>query len=410
MSFSGIIRTDVLVIGGGAAGLAAAAAAADVGVRVTLVESERLGGILCRCIHDGFGLTAYGESLTGPEYASREIAKLEGRRNVDIIIGTVTSLSSALSAEVVSEGGCFEVRARAVVLATGSRERAFGSLDIGGTRPAGIFTAGAAQRIVNEDGMSVGRRIVILGSGDIGLIMARRFTLEGAKVEAVLEIAPRPGGLARNVAQCLGDFRIPLELSTTVAEVYGYPRIEGVVAAKVDEDRRIIPGTERRIACDALVLSVGLIPVVNLLPGAAIDPATGGAEVDSRFMTTAAGVFSCGNALHINDLADNVSAEGAAAGRSAALFAIGRLEKADTVTVTAGENVASVVPRRIAVGEEATVWVRLKKSLVGTLAFRDADGYNVKDKKGAMAPNEMIAVTLAPSQTTRPLTVSAEEA
>lgn len=401
--------TDILVIGGGAAGLAAAAAASEKGARVTLVEPNRLGGILNQCIHNGFGLKVFGEELTGPEYAARYVERLAQCSRVTVVRGLVTSLTRELTATIVSPEGCETLRARAVVLATGCRERAFGALDIASAHPAGIFTAGNAQKLVNLGGHSVGKKIVVLGSGDIGLIMARRFTLEGAKVEAVLEIMPTPGGLNRNIAQCLTDFNIPLELSTTVVEVHGRERVTAVVTAKVDGDLRPIRGTERTIRCDTLVLSVGLLPVVSLVPYVDIDPATRGAVADSHGMTSVDGLFSCGNALHVHDLVDNVSEESARVGVCAALYALRRTGRAETFGLERGENIASVTPRFVAKGENVTVYVRLKKPLTsGAIVFASDDGRIVK-KRGAMAPNETVVVTLKAGELTANSKVSAEE-
>ena len=402
--------TDVLVIGGGASGLAAAIAASEAGARVTLVESNSLGGILNQCIHNGFGLKVFKEELTGPEYAARYVDKLSECRNVTVVNGMVTALSKELVAEIVTTGGCELVSARAIVLATGCRERAFGALDIASAHPAGIFTAGNAQKLVNLGGHAVGKKIVILGSGDIGLIMARRFTLEGAKVEAVLEIMPTPGGLNRNISQCLTDFNIPLELSTTVVEVRGAERVEEVVTAKVDGELRPIPGTEKTVKCDTLVLSVGLLPVVSLVPYAAMDPATRGASADSHGMTSVDGLFSCGNALHVHDLVDNVSEESACVGAYAAAYALRREGRAQTYALKAGDNIASVVPQRIAVGEDATLYVRLKKPLVaGAIVAADDNGNSVSKKRGAMAPNETVVVKLRAGEIAGDATVSAEE-
>ncbi len=402
-----MIRTDVLIIGGGAAGLAAALGAEKQGARVLIVESGDLGGILNRCIHLGFGLARFGEELTGPEYAARDIAEVKASKRISVIRGTVTSLNPSLEAEIVSESGYEKVKARSVVLATGCRERAFGALEIAGTRPAGIFTAGAAQEFVNTEGRGIGKRIVILGSGDIGLIMARRFTLEGAKVEAVLEIMPHPGGLNRNIAQCLTDFKIPLELSTTVVEVRGDKRVEEVVVANVDENLKPIPDTKRTLRCDTLVLSVGLIPVMNLVPFVQTDRSTKGAVVNSHCMTAAPGIFVCGNALHVHDLVDNVSAESERAGRYAALHALGLSGKTELVLLHPGENVASVVPQLLVKGEDSEVYIRLKKPLADGRIVVSGREISVK-KRGAMAPNETVVIKIEGGLIAENITVSAE--
>lgn len=322
----------VAVVGAGAAGMAAAKAAARRGVRVLMVDrGTRLGGILGQCVHNGFGLERYKEELTGPEYAERESAELVDL-GIDVEEGaTVLSVCRVEDASVGFElgiaapSGYRRVRCRALVLATGSRERGFGALNIAGDRPSGIYTAGSAQALINLQGCIPGRRAVVLGSGDIGLIMARRMTLEGMEVVGVHEIMPQPSGLRRNIVQCLDDFGIPLTLCSTVTRVEGARRLEAVWVSPVDpKTRRPIPGTEQRIECDTLVLSVGLIPENGLadMLGCDRDPATGGPKVDGSFQTSVPGVFSCGNSLHIHDLADWASAEGDAAGAAAATWAL----------------------------------------------------------------------------------------
>ncbi|HIR42608.1 MAG TPA: FAD-dependent oxidoreductase [Candidatus Aphodovivens avicola] len=323
---------DVAVVGAGAAGMAAAKAAARRGVRVLMVDrGTRLGGILGQCVHSGFGLERYKEELTGPEYAEREGAELADL-GVDVEEGaTVLSVcrvedaSAGFELGIAAPSGYRRARCRALVLATGSRERGFGALNIAGDRPSGIYTAGSAQALINLQGCILGRRAVVLGSGDIGLIMARRMTLEGMEVVGVHEIMPQPSGLRRNIVQCLDDFGIPLTLCSTVTRVEGARRLEAVWVSSVDpKTRQPIPGTERRIECDTLVLSVGLIPENGLadMLGCESDPATGGPKVDGSFQTSVPGVFSCGNSLHIHDLADWASAEGDAAGAAAATWAL----------------------------------------------------------------------------------------
>lgn len=323
---------DVAIVGAGAAGMAAAKAAARRGVRVLMVDrGTRLGGILGQCVHSGFGLERYKEELTGPEYAEREGAELADL-GVDVEEGaTVLSVcrvedaSAGFELGIAAPSGCRRARCRALVLATGSRERGFGALNIAGDRPSGIYTAGSAQALINLQGCIPGRRAVVLGSGDIGLIMARRMTLEGMEVVGVHEIMPQPSGLRRNIVQCLDDFGIPLTLCSTVTRVEGARRLEAVWVSSVDpKTRQPIPGTERRIECDTLVLSVGLIPENGLadMLGCESDPATGGPKVDGSFQTSVPGVFSCGNSLHIHDLADWASAEGDVAGAAAATWAL----------------------------------------------------------------------------------------
>lgn len=323
---------DVAIVGAGAAGMAAAKAAARRGVRVLMVDrGTRLGGILGQCVHSGFGLERYKEELTGPEYAEREGAELadlgvdvEGGATV-LSVCRVEDASAGFELGVAAPSGYRRARCRALVLATGSRERGFGALNIAGDRPSGIYTAGSAQALINLQGCIPGRRAVVLGSGDIGLIMARRMTLEGMEVVGVHEIMPQPSGLRRNIVQCLDDFGIPLTLCSTVTRVEGARRLEAVWVSSVDpKTRQPIPGTERRIECDTLVLSVGLIPENGLadMLGCESDPATGGPKVDGSFQTSVPGVFSCGNSLHIHDLADWASAEGDAAGAAAATWAL----------------------------------------------------------------------------------------
>ena len=327
------LEYDVAVIGGGAAGIAAAASAARKGASVVLVDREsHQGGILKQCIHNGFGLHRFGEELTGPEYASRELATLEGL-NVHVVRdASVLRVKNGgegardISVEIVSPQGEQTISAGAAVLATGSRERGAGALGTPGTRPAGVFSAGSAQNFMNLQGCAPGSNVVILGSGDIGLIMARRLTFAGARVAGVFEINPTPSGLRRNIVQCLDDFGIPLHTSTTVVGIEGTSKLEAVIVSKVDGHYAPIPGTERRIPCDTLLLSVGLIPENALATdaGVALDPMTGGAIVDDNFETSAAGLFACGNALHIHDLVDFVSDEGDHAGASAARRALRR--------------------------------------------------------------------------------------
>ena len=323
---------DVLVIGGGPAGLAAAIAAHDAGANVLLIEREqRLGGILKQCIHDGFGLVRFKEKLSGPEYAERFIDEFE-EKGIDALLRTfVTDVHPAdggFEAVVVNHEGMQTIWTKSIVLATGCRERTAKQVSIHGTRPAGVFTAGTAQNFINLCGQLPTKKCVILGSGDIGLIMARRLTLEGAEVEGVYEVKPTPSGLTRNIHQCLYDFDIPLHLSHTVTRVFGEDRLTGVEIAKVDENMTPIPGTEFHVDCDALILSVGLIPENEIAEqlGVELDPRTRGPACDTNHMTSVPGVFSCGNSLQVFDLVDYVSTSGEAAGTSAAAYAAGTLE------------------------------------------------------------------------------------
>ena len=315
---------DIVIVGGGPAGLAAALAARENGVADILIleREDRLGGILNQCIHNGFGLHTFQEELTGPEYAARYIEKVE---ELQIPYKLQTMVLNIMPDKRVAamnrEDGLFEVQAKAVILAMGCRERPRGALNIPGFRPAGIYTAGTAQRLVNIEGFLPGRKIVILGSGDIGLIMARRLTLEGARVQAVVEILPKSGGLQRNIVQCLEDFDIPLLLRHTVVDIKGRERVSGVTVSAVDEQGKPIPGTGQEYDCDTLLLSVGLIPENELTRelGARMDPATHGPVVNEKLETTIPGVFACGNVLHVHGLVDSVSEEAAEAGKNAAV-------------------------------------------------------------------------------------------
>lgn len=316
---------DIVIIGGGPAGMAAAVAAKKQGIeRILILERDReLGGILNQCIHNGFGLHTFQEELTGPEYADRFIGQVK-LYNIEYKLNTmVMDVSRDKRVTAMNrEEGMFEIQAKAIILTMGCRERSRGALNIPGYRPAGIYSAGTAQRLVNMEGFLPGREVVILGSGDIGLIMARRMTLEGAKVKVVAELMPYSGGLKRNIVQCLDDYKIPLKLSHTVIDIKGKERVEGVTLAEVDENRRPIKGTEEFYSCDTLLLSVGLIPEneISGSMGVELNPITSGPKVNERLETSIEGVFACGNVLHVHDLVDFVSEEAAAAGKNAAMY------------------------------------------------------------------------------------------
>lgn len=399
-----MMHYDVCVLGGGPAGLAAAISAADNGAKTLIIEREaKLGGILKQCIHDGFGIVRFGERLTGPEYAGRFIKEMV-KRDIDYITSAFATDAKRLpdgtfSFEVQSAQGVLNITCNAVVLACGCRERTSRQVFIHGDRPAGIFNAGTAQYFVNILGYMPTKRCVILGSGDIGMIMARRLTLEGAEVEGVYEIKDTPAGLARNVAQCLDDYNIPLHLSTTVTRVIGEKRVEAVEVAKVDEHMNPIEGTERIIPCDALILSVGLIPENEIAEklGVELDPATKGAYVDQKLMTSVPGVFSCGNALHVNDLVDYVSQSGDIAGKFAAKY---KPEKRYRVKIDYPKNeFAYVVPQYYDLMEqgELTLYFRVRKDCTNKTVFIDNDEKVIKKKKyQRMLPSEMETLTVKP--------------
>ena len=414
----------VVVVGGGPAGLAAAVSAYDEGVRDILIleRDSEPGGILNQCIHAGFGLHTFGQELTGPEYAQRYIDEMRRR---DIELWTDCMVLDVSPERVLTvtgrDTGLQQVRAGAVVLAMGCRERPRGALNIPGTRPAGIWSAGTAQRLVNMEGCLPGRRVVILGSGDIGLIMARRMTLEGAEVLAVAELMPYSGGLKRNIVQCLDDFNIPLYLSTTVTEIHGQEHLTGVTLAQVDENRRPIPGTERYIECDTLLLSVGLLPENELSrqAGVTLDRVTGGPSVSDDLSTSLPGVFACGNVLHVHDLVDFVTAEAARAGKAAAACCAGA-EKAPerVIELKNGNLVGYTVPQHIHADTDfktVDVFFRVR-AICGAsrIVVTDSTGAEIAAfKRERMAPGEMENIKLPKvllDKAQGDLTVSVEEA
>ena len=398
------MKADIVIIGGGPAGLATSIAAAkeDNSLNVLILERDsELGGILNQCIHNGFGLHTFSEELTGPEYAYRFEEQLEGL-GINYMLNTmVLDVSSGSVTAVNSNDGVFTVECGAIVLCMGCRERPRGALNIPGLRPAGVFTAGTAQRLVNIEGYMPGKEVVILGSGDIGLIMARRMTLEGAHVKAVCELMPYSGGLKRNIVQCLDDFDIPLLLSHTVIDIKGKERLTSVVIAEVDEHSKPIPGTEQEITCDTLLLSCGLIPENELSRAAdvKINPATNGPVVNESFETSIPGIFACGNVLHVHDLVDYVSEESARAGRSAARYVKASSSgSGPVIQITNGNGVRYTVPSFVRLGElDSDLVIRFRSVGVYKDSYIDVsiDGVrSIHRRKQIITPGEMEQVIL----------------
>ena len=414
-----MLNHDIVIVGGGPAGMAAAVAAYDAGCTdvVILDREPDIGGILRQCIHAGFGLHKLGRELTGPEYA--DVYKQEVlKRNIEVHYETtVTAVSPAKVVTAQNREGLLKIQAKAVILAMGCRERSRGALNTPGTRPDGIFSAGTAQKFINCEGYMVGKEVVILGSGDIGLIMARRMTLEGAKVKAVCELMPYSGGLTRNIVQCLEDFDIPLYLSTTVCEIHGKKRLEGVTIAQVDERRQPIEETKRFIPCDTLLLSVGLIPENELTRAAGIpmDPVTSGALVDEHCQTQIPGIFACGNVLQVHDLVDYVSEEAERAGLGAAQYVRSGGREYPTVPTKPGYGVRYVLPQNVHVCEEdVSLFLRVTQPF-GKVKFtvKSGDTELVTAKRLRAAPGEMEKLTIKAEtlkNVTEPITVSLEVA
>ena len=397
--------------------MAAAVAAYDAGCTdvVILDREPQLGGILMQCIHNGFGLHKLGRELTGPEYAAVYAEKV-AQRSIKVYTETmVTAVSPERIVTAQGRDGILKIQAKAVILAMGCRERSRGALSICGSRPAGVYSAGTAQKLLNCMGYQVGKRVVILGSGDIGLIMARRMSYEGAIVEAVCEVMPYSGGLTRNIVQCLEDFGIPLYLSTTVVQIHGNKRLEGVTIAQVDERRNPIESTKRYIPCDTLLLSVGLIPENELTraAGIPIDSVTNGAIVDENCQTQLPGIFACGNVLQVHDLVDYVSEEAERAGTAAADLVLENVQDSDTVSTHAGYGVRYVIPQRLHKDRDAALFCRVEKPF-GAVKFvvSDSNGILTTAKRRKAAPGEMEKITLKASllaQSCGEITLSVEE-
>ncbi len=404
-----MLEYDIVIVGGGPAGLAAAVAARRAGTeKILILERDReLGGILNQCIHNGFGLHTFQEELTGPEYAARFISQV---KELEIEYRLCTMVMEISPGKVVTamsrEDGMYQIQAKAVILAMGCRERPRGALNIPGYRPAGIYSAGTAQRLVNMEGFLPGRKVVILGSGDIGLIMARRMTLEGAEVKVVAELMPYSGGLKRNIVQCLDDYGIPLKLSHTVVDIKGKERVEGVTLAEVDEQNRPIPGTEEFYECDTLLLSVGLIPENELSGqmGVELSRVTSGPIVNESLETNMEGVFACGNVLHVHDLVDFVSEEAATAGKNAACYVknLRKSMKVETIQIYPESGVRYTVPSVIRLNhmeEEQIIRFRVGSVYKNNFIRVYLDGTQIfSRKRPVMAPGEMEQVTLKKKQ------------
>ncbi len=401
-------QVDIVVIGGGPAGLAAAIEAKKNGVEnILVIERDReLGGILMQCIHNGFGLHVFKEELTGPEYAERFIDELS-EMGIEYKLDTmVTDIDQNKVVKAMNtEDGLMNIQAKAIIMTMGCRERTRGAIAIPGTRPAGVMSAGTAQRYINMEGYMVGKKVVILGSGDIGLIMARRMTLEGAEVLAVAELMPFSGGLTRNIVQCLDDFDIPLLLSHTVADIKGKDRIESVVISQVDENFRSIPGTEKTYECDTLLLSVGLIPENELSrsAGIEIDPTTNGPVVNEAMETSVPGIFASGNVVHVHDLVDFVTAESKRAGENAAKYVLGQLKEEGPVQSThAGQGINYIVPhvvRKSNIDKAVTLFMRVGNVYHNAELVVKADDKVIMTKKRKhMAPGEMESLILPASK------------
>lgn len=401
---------DVVIIGGGPAGMGAGIECAKTGARTLIVERDnRLGGILNQCIHNGFGLHYFKEELTGPEYAHRFRELLE-KTNVDVKLNTFVTNVDGKKITMISDNGVEVIEPKAIVFAMGCREKTAGNIKLNGTRPVGIFTAGQVQKLVNFFGKLPGKRVVVLGSGDIGLIMARRLTFEGAKVLKVLEIMPTSSGLSRNIRQCLDDFDIPIEYSTTITEVMGKDRVEGIKYARVDEKLNPIAETEQYLDCDLVILSVGLTPDNDIVKKPNIDPRTSGFWVN-EYRECSEGVFACGNVLHVHDLVDNVTIESAIAGRNAGLYAMGELPRGKEYKVLCGDGVRYTVPSTYYVGNgNLDIYFRITKKFLNAMIVVESNGQEVFRKNTlALNPGEMVTISIEKEKLLGDITVAIKE-
>lgn len=402
---------DCVVIGGGPAGMAAAIEAKKNGAKTLLIERENcLGGILNQCIHNGFGLHYFKEELTGPEYAHRflDLVNIYG---IEYSTNTFVTKINSESVGIIRPTGAETIKTKTIVLATGARERTAGAIGLTGSRPAGVFTAGQVQKMINCMGYLPCKHPIVLGSGDVGLITARRLTLEGAKVQMVLEIMDKPGGLARNISQCLKDYKIPLYTSTTVQEVVGEDKIKGIIAVSVDENLKPIPNTQKFFPCDALILSVGLIPETDLVADMKINPKTQGPIVNEYRETSIPNLFACGNVLHVHDLVDNVSLESTLAGKNAALKAKGRLKFGKELDIIAGNNVSYTVPSTFfKTAGKFQILFRVKTKMQKcNIIVKDDENIITKQFTSCVTPGTMQTIEVDKKGISSNITISVEE-